>query len=404
MSQPIRSVRRHGRTLAAALAAATLAACSDGSTGPQEPTFSGLVQLISRNPAPALAGALAPDPITVRVLDAAGHPLAGIPVSFTTRGGEFIHPAQVVTDQAGYASAVWDLGGNGADQATVSVPGAAPLSLRPHLVTVPGEARAMLAELVEYIPRNRENLVRDLPRNQHIAPFMQEKINLLRTPGLGSDILEHRRFEVGGFLSRSGARVPVTAVFPLERMRDEAVHYMHLVEAAVPVLEDFLASPFPTQGGARLWYGFITGMSGGGGTVNVEDRTAYNARTQGRADPYDAGIVHELGHGYVGNESLTQFLEVYGENVLRTGSADIAAWTSTRGWIPGRAQNEGIHALLDIYQLIGREQMAAAYRTILPMRPPFAQVLPQAVKDAFAAAVPEAVRPQVAARLEKVAY
>ncbi|HST62300.1 MAG TPA: hypothetical protein VLK84_26590, partial [Longimicrobium sp.] len=240
------------------------------------------------------------------------------------------------------------------------------------------------------------------PLNPHSTTFMQAKIDLLRTPGLGGDILEQGRYAHESIVTRAGATVPLVAVFPVEGMRGEATEYMDLIQAGIPVLEEFFDLSFPAQNSVRLWYGFKTGMSGGGGTINVEDRTAYDARTQGRALPYESGIIHELGHSYMGSESLTQFLEVYGDNVLRTGSRDLSTWTFTRSWVPGKAENEGVHALLDVYQMIGPDAMAAAFRAVVPLRPPYGQPLTPAMQQVFVDAAPAAVKQQVAAKMARV--
>ena len=92
----------------------------------------------------------------------------------------------------------------------------------------------------------------------------------------------------------------------------------------------------------------------------------------------------------------------YGYNVLRTGSTDVGAWTFTRDYVSGREANEGVHALLDVYRLIGRDAMASAYRAVLPLRPPYGQPLSAAARQAFVDAAPAAVKAQVAAKLAKV--
>ena len=285
----------------------------------------------------------------------------------------------------------------------MSVPGATPVSLRPRIVTAPAAARPMLARLAEFIPIARQGEILALPLNPTITTFIQEKIALLSTPDLGSSILENQRYEVGSYTSRSGATLPLVAVFPLESMRSEALHYMRITAATVPVLEEFMGSPYPAQGLVGMWYGFKTGMSGGGGMINMEDRTSFDRRTQGRVIlPYEAGIPHELGHSWVASESLAQFLEVYGDNVLRTGSRELSAWTYTRGWRPGRAENDGVHALLDVYQLIGPDAMAAAFRAVVPLGPAYGQPLTAAQQQVFVDAAPAAVKQQVAEKVARV--
>jgi hypothetical protein len=405
MSQPIRSPRRQGRVLSAALAV-VLAACADGGEIvplPPEPPVAATLQLVSRNPAPGLAGARLPDSVVVRALDAQGRPLANVPIGFSASVGGQALPTTAITDAEGYAKAVWQLAPAGSEQRLViGSSGAQPVNVTARVVTVPEPVRHALSLLNDYLFNALQNEVLSLPLNPHITPFMQAKIDLMRTPGLGSDILEQGRYAHRSIVTRAGASVPLVAVFPVEGMRAEAVQYMDLIESGVPVLEEFFDMSFPAQSSVRMWYGFKTGMSGGGGTISVEDRTTYDARTQGRFLPYEPGIIHELGHSYVGSESLTQFLEVYGDNVLRTGSRDLAKWTFTRSWVPGRADNEGVHALLDVYQMIGPDAMAAAFRAVVPLRPPYGQPLTAAMQQVFVDAAPAAVKPQVAAKMARV--
>ncbi len=48
---------------------------------------------------------------------------------------------------------------------------------------------------------------------------------------------------------------------------------------------------------------------------------------------HDALNTHELAHAFMGHESLNQFLEMYAYNIIRTGSADVSAWTWTRSYV-----------------------------------------------------------------------
>lgn len=282
------------------------------------------------------------------------------------------------------------------------------MELRAQLATVPDVVRPMAGLLGAYIPNNAAGLERDLPRNPHIEQYMRAKITLLRTPGIGTEAMEQGRWELGAIRSRSGKDIPVVSMFPTESMRGEAAQAIRLIEGYAPVLEEFFDMPFPApqQGAVRMWYGWVTGMSGGGGVISVEDRTMYEMRAQGFPNvlPYDPGITHELGHSFVGTESLTQFLEIYGHNVLRTGSTDLARWTYTRGWRPQRADNKDVHALLDVYQLIGPDAMARAFRAVVPLRPPYGQPLSAAAQQVFVDAAPEAARAQVAAKVARVTF
>ncbi len=393
--------RRRARPLIAALACGLLLSCSDDllppdRVGPAE------VQLASRDPHRGVAGQRLPDSVVVRVVDRYGRGVPSVVVRFSvTAGGGTISPEVINADREGYAAAMWTLGAGGEQTAAAVVEGVPPARPSARAISVPEAAAPMLGMVGDHIRTALANLDGDLPRNPHIASYIEGRIATLRTPGLGGDVIEGRRFVEGSVTSRAGRRAPITAVFPVEAMRADAARAVRYAESAVPVLEEFLDAPFPTPA-VRIWYGFRIGNSGGGGTINAEDRATYEARTPETRLPYDAMIVHELGHSFVGSASLTQFLELYGYNVLRTGSPELATWTYTRGYVPGRDANEGVHALLDVYGLIGRDAMARAYRAVLPLRPPYGQPLSAAAQQAFVDAAPADAKAQVAAKVARI--
>jgi hypothetical protein len=401
MFKLIDSARRSSRPLFAALACGVLLSCSDGIIPPDDPAAPAALEVASRDPQPGVAGERLPEPVVVRVLDREGRGLPQVTVTFsvTAGGGSIVEMG--LTDQEGYARTVWVLGGEGEQEATARVEGLSPSRLHARIVPASATARPMLGMVGGYITSSVSYLESLLPQNQHIASYIQARLALLRTPGLAGDIIEGGRYAEGSIASRSGASVPVTAVFPVEAMRAEAIQSVRFAESAMPVVEAFLGTSFPTQT-VHIWHGFILGNLGGGGTLNMEDRATYEARTPATRLPYDAIIVHELSHSYVANESLTQFLELYGYNVLRTGSADVATWTFTRGWIPGSAANENVHALLDVYRLIGPAAMASAYRAVLPLRPAYGQPLSAAAQQAFVDAAPAAAKAEVAAKMARI--
>ena len=120
------------------------------------------------------------------------------------------------------------------------------------------------------------------------------------------------------------------------------------VKLALPILEDFMATPFPRDV-IRVWYGFRIGASGSGGKLYMEDKGTYEARMTSSMVIYGAILPHELSHSYIGHESLTQFLELNVHNVVRTNSTDVESWNFVRNYVPFRDSNEGYAALLDIY-------------------------------------------------------
>ena len=404
MFQRIHPARRHVRPLVAALACGFFVSCSDDGILPPDPAAPAALEVVSRDPQPGVAGERLPEPVAVRVVDGEGRGIPGVIVQFSvTGGGGAVSSEAADTDGEGVARFTWVLGGQGEQTAAARVDGLAPVQLRARLVPAPASAAPMLGMLGDYIDAAIANLVEGIPLNPRLVDYFEDKLALLRTPGLAGDIIEHGRYETGSVASRSGRSIPVAAVFPLEMMRADAVRSIRFAETAVPVVEEFLGTPFPAER-IRIWDGFIVGNSGGGGTLNMEDRATYEARTPATRLPYDAIIVHELSHSYVGSESLTQFLELYGYNVALTGSADVAAWPHTRGYVPGREDNEGVHALLDVYQLIGPAAMASAYRAMLPLRPPYGQPLSLAVQQAFVDAAPAAAKATVAAKMAKIVF
>jgi hypothetical protein len=186
-------------------------------------------------------------------------------------------------------------------------------------------------------------------------------------------------------------------------MRSEAALAVMTLDPVIPLLEEFFARPFPTPA-IRVWYGFKIGNTGGGGSIFSEDRTTYEIRTGPNRLPYDAILSHELGHSYIGNESLNQFLELYTYNVNRGGSRIPSTWTFVRGWVPGLAANQDVAAVLDVYQLIGYDAMTRAYRAIQPLNPPYGSALSSSVIQTFVAQVLPEHRSQVTDKLGRVTF
>lgn len=392
-------VRR--RALLAALTGALLAACSARDEIVPLPEEPAQLQLHSRNPQPGVAGKKLPETVRVRVVDGGGRGMMGVNVDFAvTAGGGTIAPTVAQTDALGYASAAWTLGPGGPQSALARTSGPGSLSLQARIVAVHPQAEHAMGIVGDVIASSIARMVESLPRNPSAAPFMEARLALLRTPGLGGDIIDHHRYALGSIAARQGT-IPVTAVFPVESMRAEAELPVRLLEDALPRLEAFLDAPYPTPV-IRIWYGFAVGSSGGGGVINAEDRTTYQARTLGLLLPYDPMIIHELSHTWFGSESVTQFMELYGWNLVATGSDDPRRWTHTREWVPGQAGNEGVHALLDVYELIGPRAMGQALRQVSALHPPYGQPLTPAMQQAFVDAAPDAARATVAAKVARV--
>jgi len=255
---------------------------------------------------------------------------------------------------------------------------------------------ALPGRIEYYLPYN-QNL---LPGNPQSAPYIQAKITMLQNPDLVAEINNGQYWVEGS----AASRVPIVALFPTGDMRVEATQAVQSLERALPVLENFMGAPlYSTKVG--LWYGFVIGNSGGGGTLAMEEQATYEARTgAGRWLPYEAILYHELSHSFIGNESLTQFLELYVYNMLHTNSQDLQVWIFTRNYVAGDPSNAGVHALLDVYQLIGPSAMARAYRTVYPLYPPCGAPLPASSKQAFIDQAPSALKAQVADKMAMVTY
>lgn len=82
-------------------------ACEDKGGGVFEPT----VQVVRGDQQEAIAGQMVSDFLTVQALDNEGHPVPGVPVSWTvTSGGGSLSQVVTTTDAFGRAIAAWTLG------------------------------------------------------------------------------------------------------------------------------------------------------------------------------------------------------------------------------------------------------------------------------------------------------
>ncbi len=259
----------------------------------------------------------------------------------------------------------------------------------------------MLQGLGTYISQALADNQEALSRNPQLANQLQAKITMLQRPVLQNEIIEGRFWIESSAASSNGRTIPIVAVFPLESMRSNASQAVQTLERVLPLLETFMEIPFPTSS-VRVWYGFIIGNKSSGGTIYTEDRTTYDLRWTPMMVPHDAILGHELAHNYIGHEGLTQFLEVYVYNVAQTGSMNMALWSFTRNYIP--SSTESVHALLDVYSLIGRDRMAAAYNGIYALRPPYGEPLSMQSKQVFIDQAPANVRDQVGEAMSRVVY
>lgn len=403
MIAPARSVRRCRGAHVLVIGLGCLAACTDGSGNPlpqQDPAVTATLQVISRDPHVGIAGQLLPDAVVVRVVDAQGNGVEDARVHFTATGGGDMS-AVVSTDAQGYASVGWTLGAVGEQRATAQVEGGQTVPLHARFVDAPASVVPTLGRLGAEIPWSIRRIIEQFPRNQGIAQYMEAKLALLQAPGLGGDIVETGRWIEGSIPLASGASLPVTAVYMTGSMRGEAEETMRFVAKGLPAVQAFLGVDYPAQR-VVLWYGFLVGSAGTVGEGHLEDRTTYLARAPSFGLPFDAMSIHELTHTWMGNESANQFLELYGYNRVMTGSEDPHGWVWTRHWVPGSEENTGIAAILDIYDLIGPNAMASAYRAMIPLRPPYGEPLSAAARQAFVDAAPDALKAQVAAKAARI--
>ena len=406
--------KTHLPTAAAVLPVLYLVGCGgDAGTGPvPDPVPSAITSVV---------GAIAAVPrstreIRVRVLDAGGRGVPGVPVTFEIPPGHgylsIDRLSVVASDDSGTATELWflpDAPGT-FDLEIRASHGGSPLGGSPIVISAELESFSpavdeMLVGLSQYIDfalaRNRESL----GPNSQIAGFIRGKIAVTENANLASAIVAGRRFSTTTMPSADGRDLDVTSVFPLDTLRNGAEGQAAQLGPALAVLEGFLGVSAPFDR-AQLWYGFVIGASGGGGGLHMEDRGTYLARSHliPAPLPYDAIVYHELAHSWIGHESLTQYLELLVFNILTTGSPDISLWIHKRQYAGPSDANTGVHALLDIHEMIGHEAMGRAYRKIYDLRPYYGQPLSPAVLQAFVDEASPAQQAAVTAKADKIGF
>jgi hypothetical protein len=253
----------------------------------------------------------------------------------------------------------------------------------------------LAGKIVSSYHENQELRSRNLAR----AAFYDQKLAMLATPGLINQIFDDRRWVEGAALTVHGI-TPIGAVFPLESMRSECSDAVLVLEQSLPILVEFMGESFP---GAwlELWYGFKMGGTGGNGQINIVDRTMSEAY-DGDSSRYEASLAHEAAHSYISNEALTQFLELYVDNVRRGLGTDPLNWANTRGWSPTTPSSFGVNGVMDIYFVVGLDPIRRAYRAIAPLRPAYGRPLTDAVIAAFVGELPEEHRAFAEERLRTI--
>jgi hypothetical protein len=282
-----------------------------------------------------------------------------------------------------------------------SVP-APPVGAAP-ATSVGAAVSAMLPDLETQIASAIQSNESLIPRNPRLEALLRARVALLRDPALPARIRNETYYVSDSVASRYGRVVSLGAVFITADMRADAAADLTRLRQAVPVLEDFYAQAWPCET-IREWYGFMLGNTGGGCSLWMEDRMTYEGRLTPTMVPYEPIAVHEAAHTYLSHEALNQFVELYGYNMVVTGSADVASWVFTRDYHAFSNGNTGVAALLDLYQVIGHDAMARAYRVIQPLHPPYGQVLSDACRQAFVDQAPESAKAQVSALVQRITY
>jgi uncharacterized protein YjdB len=257
-----------------------------------------------------------------------------------------------------------------------------------------------LAGLISWaIDYNKDLLI----NNNHLSVQIETKIEMLQRPTLASEIIEGSFYATDFTASVNGRHIPISCVFPLENMRSDANQSVNSIKLVLPLLEDFMDTPYPFNA-FYDWYGFNVGNIGGGNSIYMWEKDAYEAAvlTITNPFPYEAVLFHELSHGYIGNEGLNQFLHIYLYNMIHTNSSDIKSWIYLQGYTAWQDTNTWVYALLDIYQLIGHENMSKAYKILYSLHPPYGSPLSNECLQVFINQAPEAVKDQVIAKVAKI--
>lgn len=157
------------------------------------------------------------------------------------------------------ALATWTAAcGGGSSGATPTQP-SAPVFQIPSGVGAPRQS--MFQTLPTYLVSARTDMQNLLPRNPQSAAQINAKIALLQRPNLAAEMSNGRTFVEGSVLSSSGRTIRIGALFPEERMRADAMTSVRRIEQALPILERFTGTAFPSSA-ISLWYGFVVGNSG----------------------------------------------------------------------------------------------------------------------------------------------
>jgi uncharacterized protein YjdB len=242
-----------------------------------------------------------------------------------------------------------------------------------------------------------------LENNPHLASQINTKIQMLQNPSLKCEIIDGNYYSADNVKSVDGRIIPLSAVFAMPSMRPESDQSIISIKSAMPIIENFMSTPYPFND-FYDWIGFNVGNIGGSNSIFMWEKEGYDEvnSTNSNPHPYEATLFHEFSHGYIGNEGLNQFLHIYLYNMVHTNSPDINSWIYLQGYIAFQDSNTWVYALLDIYQLIGHDNMSRAYKILYSLKPPYGRPLSTECLQVFIDQAPTSVKEQVAAKVAKI--
>jgi hypothetical protein len=265
----------------------------------------------------------------------------------------------------------------------------------------PRGLKDMLWFLPYYISYSIDYNLSLLANNPHIAAQIETKVNILKSPTLAEEIRDGHFYFGDTTTLLNNRQIPIGTIFLEENMMADALESINLTKLALPMLETFMQTPYPFNG-FEIWYGFCMGNTNGGDVINMEDNATYEARTGPDRMPYNAILFHEISHSYIGNEGLTQFLDIYLYNMIYAKSTDINSWVYLQGYTPFLDSNTWLHALLDIYQYIGPNNMSKAYQILYTLHPAYGSPLSEECLQVFVDQAPIDVKTLVATKVKSI--
>lgn len=271
------------------------------------------------------------------------------------------------------------------------------------MVILPAGVNQMFEMLPFYIKESVSYNQNLLERNPHLASQINTKNQMLQNPSLQSEIIEGYYYSADKVKSIDGRIIHLSSVFAMPGLRAESDQSIKSIKSALPIIENFMSTAYPFNEFYE-WIGFRIGNSNSGNFIDMWEKESYDevASTLSNPFPYESVLLHEFSHGYIGNEGLNQFLHIYLYNMVHTNSPDINSWIYLQGYTAFQESNIWVHALLDIYQLIGHDNMSKAYKILYSLKPPYGSSLSNECQQVFIDLAPTSVKEQVAAKVAKI--